>query len=53
MIALSLYQAQVVPASNARAAFRHSQTVQNQLVEVRNAILRTSWSGDARPGPSR
>ncbi|GGM54864.1 hypothetical protein J2752_000689 [Halarchaeum rubridurum] len=49
VVALSLYQAQVVPSENARVEFDHSQQVGNDLVEVRNALLRTAWSGDAQP----
>ncbi|GGN15249.1 Ig-like domain-containing protein [Halarchaeum nitratireducens] len=49
VISLSLYQAQVVPSENQRAEFEHSQQVQNQLEDVRNAILRTAWSGNSQP----
>jgi len=49
IISLSLYQAQVVPSENQRAEFEHSQQVQNQLEDVRNAILRTAWSGNSQP----
>jgi len=49
IIALSLYQATVVPAQNADVEYKHSQTVQNQLSDVRNAILRTAGSGNSQP----
>ncbi|WP_049947192.1 SNUT3/LISCH7 family protein [Halarchaeum acidiphilum] len=49
IISLSLYQAQVVPAQNERVEYQHSQQVQNQLTDVRNAILGTAWSGNSRP----
>ena len=49
IIALSLYQATVVPSQNADVEYKHSQTVQNQLSDVRNAILRTAGSGNTQP----
>ncbi|GAA0298867.1 Ig-like domain-containing protein [Halarchaeum salinum] len=49
VISLSLYQAQVVPSENQRAEFEHNQQVQNQLGDVRNAILRTASSGNSQP----
>lgn len=49
IIALSVYQATVVPAENADVEYRHSQQVQGQLVDVRNALVATAETGDARP----
>lgn len=49
IIALSLYQATVVPSQNADVEYKHSQTIQNQLSDVRNAILRTAGSGNTQP----
>ncbi|WP_435095117.1 Ig-like domain-containing protein [Halarchaeum sp. P4] len=49
VISLSLYQAQVVPAENKQLEYQHSQQVQDQLVDVRNGILRTAASGNAQP----
>jgi len=49
VIALSVYQATVVPAENADVEYRHSQQVQGQLVDVRNALVATAETGDARP----
>ena len=49
VISLSLYQAQVVPAQNARVEFGHSQQVGDDLVAARSAILRTAWTGESQP----
>lgn len=49
IIALSVYQATVVPAENADVEYRHSQQVQGQLVDVRNALVSTAETGNARP----
>ncbi|MFB6068438.1 MAG: hypothetical protein ABEJ90_00745, partial [Halobacterium sp.] len=49
VIALSLYQATVVPSQNADVEYKHSQVVQGQLVDVRNALLSTAASGSTRP----
>ncbi|EMA66547.1 hypothetical protein C461_10918 [Halorubrum aidingense JCM 13560] len=38
ILALSLYQVQVVPQENAQVEFQHFEEVQNDLVEVRNAV---------------
>jgi hypothetical protein len=46
VIALSLYQGFVVPDHNEEVEFKHSQTVQNDMVAVRNAILRTKVTGE-------
>lgn len=39
IVALSLYQVQVVPQQNAEAEFQHSGEVRNDLVEVRAGVL--------------
>jgi hypothetical protein len=49
IIALATYQATVVPAQNADVEYQHSQTTQNQLTDVRNALLRTAASGNSQP----
>lgn len=49
VIALSLYQATVVPSQNADVEYKHSQTVQNQMTDVRNGILRSAATGNAQP----
>lgn len=49
IIALSVYQATVVPSENADVEYRHSQQVQGQLVDVRNALVATAETGNARP----
>ncbi|MCG1003737.1 MULTISPECIES: hypothetical protein [Halobacterium] len=49
VIALSIYQATVVPSQNADVEYKHSQTVQNQMTDVRNGILRSAATGNAQP----
>ncbi|MGB9965087.1 hypothetical protein [Halobacterium hubeiense] len=49
IIALSVYQATVVPSQNADIEYKHSQTVQNQLTDVRNGILRSAATGTTQP----
>jgi hypothetical protein len=49
VIALSLYQATVVPSQNADIEYKHSQTVQNQMTDVRNGILRSAATGTTQP----
>ena len=39
IVALSLYQVQVVPQQSGQAEFEHYEDVQNDLVELRNGIL--------------
>lgn len=46
VVALSLYQAAVVPAHNEEVEYKHSQRVQQDLVEVRNVLLRTKVTGE-------
>ncbi|MDL0125367.1 Ig-like domain-containing protein [Halobacterium salinarum] len=49
IIALAVYQATVVPAQNADVEYKHSQQVQDDLVQLRNSVLGTASAGDARP----
>ena len=49
IIALATYQATVVPAQNADVEYQHSQQAQNQLTDVRNALLQTAATGNTRP----
>lgn len=46
VVGLSLYQGVVVPSHNEEVEYKHSVRVQNDLLEVRNAILRTEATGD-------
>lgn len=43
---VATYQSQVVPNQNRAAEFEHSNAVQNDMVELRNAILTAKTSGD-------
>jgi hypothetical protein len=49
VVAMSLYQATVVPNQNAKVEFRHGERVQSQLHDVRNSILRASATGTDQP----
>ncbi|WP_332899644.1 Ig-like domain-containing protein [Haladaptatus sp. CMSO5] len=49
IIALSLYQATVVPQNNKEVEFNHNLQVQDQLVDMRNAIIRTAGTGTEQP----
>ncbi|WP_435183308.1 hypothetical protein [Halobellus sp. EA9] len=46
IILLSIYQASYVPSENEGIEFAHSQQVQNDMLEVRNAILSADASGE-------
>jgi hypothetical protein len=48
VLTFSIYQATVVPEQNREIEFKHSQTVQDQLTDVRNAVLSTGSTGDGR-----
>ena len=48
IVALAVYQAQVVPQENAQVEFEHSQEVEGDFVDLRNSILSAGRSGDAR-----
>lgn len=45
IILLSVYQAQFVPSQNKQAEFDHSIEVQNDMLDVRNAILSADTTG--------
>ncbi|WP_336359793.1 Ig-like domain-containing protein [Haladaptatus sp. ZSTT2] len=49
IIALSLYQATVVPQNNKEVEFNHNLQVQDQLVDMRNALVRTAGTGTEQP----
>mgnify|MGYP000692785541 CR=1 FL=1 len=49
IVAMAGYQAQVVPAENANVEYRHSLEVQEQLSDLRNAILGAGVGGEAAP----
>lgn len=49
IIAMSIYQVTVVPSQNADVEYQHSQTVQNQMTDVRNGILRAAATGTIQP----
>ncbi|MFC6824552.1 hypothetical protein [Halopelagius fulvigenes] len=49
VVSMSMYQATVVPDENRRVEFRHSERVQGDMQEVRNAILRTAATDGSTP----
>jgi len=49
VVSLSVYQVQVIPSENAQVEYQHNQQVQNQLLDTRNALLRTAATGNAQP----
>lgn len=49
VVAMSMYQATVVPDENQRVEFRHNERVQDDMQEVRNAILRTAAADGSTP----
>ncbi|WP_280587059.1 Ig-like domain-containing protein [Halorubrum sp. Boch-26] len=48
IVALGIYQVQVVPTDNANIEFEHSQQVEGDFVDIRNSILTAGQTGDAR-----
>jgi hypothetical protein len=46
VLLLAIYQAQIIPAQNRGTEFQHSQTVQNDMVDLRNAILTADTNGE-------
>jgi hypothetical protein len=48
IVALSLYQVQVVPQENVDVEFEHSQQVEGEYLDVRNAVLSASRTGTGR-----
>lgn len=49
IVGMSTYQAVVVPEQNASAEYEHGQRVQADMVDLRNAILRTAATGASQP----
>ncbi|WP_435128031.1 Ig-like domain-containing protein [Halobaculum sp. D14] len=49
VVAMSMYQATVVPQQNEEVEFRHSQAVQNDIVRLGNSIDATGRAGSAPP----
>lgn len=49
VIALATFQVTVVPDQNAGVEFDHSQTVQSQMQDVRNGLLRAAGTGNPHP----
>lgn len=49
VIAMSTYQATVVPAQNSQAEFGHEQAVRNDLVGVRDAVVTAGTTGATAP----
>ena len=45
MLTLSIYQVSIVPNQNAATEFQHNQQVEDEMVDVRNAILEARSSG--------
>jgi len=48
ILALSLYQVQVVPQENSDIEFEHSQQVEGEFLDLRNAVLSASRTGAGR-----
>ncbi|RBI63672.1 hypothetical protein DMJ13_03845 [halophilic archaeon] len=49
VVAMSLYQATVVPNQNHGVEFRHNQEVKGELLDLRNAVVRTGATGTGQP----
>ena len=48
ILALSIYQVQFVPAENSEIEFEHSQEVEGDFQDLRNALLSSGTTGEAR-----
>jgi len=48
ILAITMYQVQVVPEQNEEIEFKHNEEVQDQLLEVRSAVLTTAGGGGGR-----
>lgn len=46
VILFAVYQATIVPSENEQVEFDHSRTVQNDMLELRNAILESDNTGE-------
>jgi len=49
VVAMSTYQATVVPQQNSQAEFGHEQTVRDDFVGVRDAVVTTGTTGETIP----
>ena len=49
IVSMSIYQSAAVPEQNERVEYEHGQRVQSDMLELRNAILRTGATGAGRP----
>jgi len=49
VVAMSTYQATVVPQQNSQAEFSHEQTVRNDFVGVRDAVVTAGTTGETAP----
>jgi len=45
VIAMTVYQVQIVPSENAEVEFNHNQDVRNDLVDLRNALVNAGTQG--------
>ena len=48
ILAITMYQVQVVPDQNEEVEFNHNERVQDQLLDVRSAIMTTAGGGGSR-----
>lgn len=48
VILLTLYQTQIVPPNNAQTEYQHSQTVQQDMLELRNGFLTADRTGNTQ-----
>ncbi|MFW5924314.1 MAG: PKD domain-containing protein [archaeon] len=48
IMAITMYQVEVVPDQNKEVEFKHNEEVQNQLLDVRSAIMTTAGGGGSR-----
>jgi hypothetical protein len=49
VLALTTYQATVVPQENGEVEFNHNQRVQNDMLQLRDGVLGAAAGGSARP----
>lgn len=48
IVALAVYQAQIVPTENADVEFEHSQLVEEDVIDLRNSVLSAGDTGSGR-----
>lgn len=48
IVALSLYQVEIVPTENSEVEFEHSQDVQTQFLQLRNSVNSVATTGSAQ-----